>query len=99
MRLLTVAATQMSCDWDIPGNLDRAEGLVREAAAKGAKLILLQELFETPYFCQDQLYEFLDLAAPFEGNKPSRRSPASSASCCPSASSSAQGKPASTASP
>ena len=69
MRSLTVAATQMSCDWDIPGNLDRAEGLVREAAARGARLILLQELFETPYFCQDQLYEFLDLAAPFEGNK------------------------------
>ncbi len=69
MRSLTVAATQMSCDWDIPGNLDRAEALVRDAAAKGARLILLQELFETPYFCQDQLYEFLDLAQPFEGNK------------------------------
>jgi len=69
MRSLTVAATQMSCDWDIPGNLDRAEALVREAAAKGARLILLQELFETPYFCQDQLYEFLDLAQSFEGNK------------------------------
>jgi len=68
MRSLTVAATQMSCDWDIPGNLDRAEGLVRAAAAQGARLILLQELFETPYFCQDQLYDFLDLARPLEGN-------------------------------
>ncbi|MDR6952496.1 N-carbamoylputrescine amidase [Ancylobacter sp. 3268] len=69
MRLLTLAATQMRCDWDIPGNIARAERLVREAAAGGARLILLQELFETPYFCQDQLHEFLDLAAPFEGNR------------------------------
>ncbi|MBS7543653.1 N-carbamoylputrescine amidase [Ancylobacter oerskovii] len=69
MRVLTLAATQMRCDWDIPGNIARAERLVREAAAGGAQLILLQELFETPYFCQDQLHEFLDLAAPFEGNK------------------------------
>ena len=69
MRSLTVAATQMRCDWDIAGNIARAEALVREAAGRGAKLILLQELFETPYFCQDQLYEFLELAAPFEGNR------------------------------
>ncbi|GAB4071290.1 N-carbamoylputrescine amidase [Ancylobacter sonchi] len=69
MRLLTLAATQMRCDWDVPGNIARAERLVREAASQGAKLILLQELFETPYFCQDQLHEFLDLAAPVEGNK------------------------------
>ncbi|MDQ0511237.1 N-carbamoylputrescine amidase [Ancylobacter amanitiformis] len=69
MRSLTVAATQMRCDWDIPGNLDRAEALVRAAAARGAGLILLQELFETPYFCQDQRHEFLELAAPFEGNR------------------------------
>ncbi|WP_202911086.1 N-carbamoylputrescine amidase [Ancylobacter sp. TS-1] len=69
MRSLTVAATQMRCDWDIEANIARAEALVREAAGRGATLILLQELFETPYFCQDQLYEFLDLAAPFEGNR------------------------------
>lgn len=69
MRNLTVAATQMHCDWDVEGNIARAEGLVREAAGRGAKLILLQELFETPYFCQDQLYEFLELASPFEGNR------------------------------
>lgn len=69
MRSLTVAATQMRCDWDIPGNLDRAEALIREAASRGAGLILLQELFETPYFCQDQIHDFLRLAAPLEGNK------------------------------
>lgn len=68
MRSLTVAATQMACDWDREGNIARAERLVREAAGRGARLILLQELFETPYFCQDQLYEYLALARPFEGN-------------------------------
>ena len=69
MRSLTVAATQMACDWNIDGNIARAESLVREAAAQGARLILLQELFETPYFCQDQDYEFLSLAAPLEDNR------------------------------
>ncbi|MBS7538919.1 N-carbamoylputrescine amidase [Ancylobacter lacus] len=68
MRHLTVAATQMACSWDIPGNIARAEALVRAAAARGARLILIQELFETPYFCQDQLHEYLALAKPLEGN-------------------------------
>ncbi len=65
---LTVAITQMACDWDIAANLDRAEGLVREAAGQGAKLVLLQELFETPYFCAEQDYKHLDLARPFTDN-------------------------------
>ena len=45
MREIRVAATQMACSWDIDGNLDRAEALVRRAAADGAQFILLQELF------------------------------------------------------
>ncbi|MCJ8144541.1 N-carbamoylputrescine amidase [Ancylobacter sp. A5.8] len=69
MRNLTVAATQMACDWNIEGNIARAESLVREAAAGGAGLILLQELFETPYFCQDQDYELLSLSTPLEDNR------------------------------
>lgn len=63
-RIVTVAATQMACSWDLAGNIARAENLVREAAAKGAQIILIQELFETPYFCQDQIAEFFDLARP-----------------------------------
>lgn len=51
MSLLRVATTQMPCSWNLPDNLDRAEQLVRQAAAKGAQVILLQELFATPYFC------------------------------------------------
>jgi N-carbamoylputrescine amidase len=68
MSKLTFAATQMAVDWDIPGNLDRAEQLVREAAGQGAKVILLQELFETPYFCIDQDEKHLGLAQPAENN-------------------------------
>jgi len=68
MREVTFAATQMSCSWDISSNLEAAEHLVRLAAAQGAQVILLQELFETPYFCQEQKSKHYALASPFEGN-------------------------------
>jgi N-carbamoylputrescine amidase len=51
------------------GNLDRAEALVRRAAAQGARIILLQELFETPYFCMQEKYEYLSLATALEENR------------------------------
>ncbi|WP_431856204.1 N-carbamoylputrescine amidase [Azospirillum sp.] len=66
MRTVTVAATQMACTWDRAANVERAEALVREAAGRGAQIVLLQELFETPYFCKDQKPELFDLAAPAE---------------------------------
>jgi N-carbamoylputrescine amidase len=69
MRSLIVAATQMACTSDRAENLARAEELIRRAAAEGAQVILIQELFETPYFCQDQLPEFFELARPVEGNE------------------------------
>ncbi len=65
---MTVAATQMPMSWDVPANLDRAEQLVRAAHERGARLILLSELFATPYFCQDQVVAFFDLAAPFQSH-------------------------------
>lgn len=68
MRNVTVSATQMACGWDEAENIHRAERLVRRAKADGADLVLLQELFATPYFCQDQMHEFWALAHPFEGN-------------------------------
>ena len=49
MRKVKVAATQMSCSWNGEEVLDKAEKLVRKAAAEGANIILLQELFETPF--------------------------------------------------
>ena len=65
MSLLRVATTQMPCSWNLPDNLDRAEHLVRQAAAKGAQVILLQELFATPYFCIEQHHQHQALAQPY----------------------------------
>ena len=51
---VNVSCTQMHCDWDIQDNIQRAEKLILQAADQGAQIILLQELFETPYFPIDQ---------------------------------------------
>jgi N-carbamoylputrescine amidase len=67
-REVTVAATQMSCGWDRDANLERAETLVRDAAARGAQVILLPELFETPYFCIEQDSRHLRLATTLQDN-------------------------------
>jgi len=68
MRVLTVAATQMACTNDPAANLAKAESLVRSAAGQGARLILLQELFELPYFCKDQDPRWFARARPAENN-------------------------------
>lgn len=64
-----VAATQMSCSWDIDANIAKAESLVRQAAAAGGQIILLQELFETPYFCQVKDETYFNLASESANNK------------------------------
>ncbi|MDD2458962.1 MAG: N-carbamoylputrescine amidase [Eubacteriales bacterium] len=69
MRNVKVAATQMSCSWSVEENIAKAEKLVRQAAAEGAQIILLQELFETPYFCQKEKPEYYDLALPVTENR------------------------------
>ena len=68
MRQITLAATQMDCGWDRDRNVAAAQELVREAAGRGANVILLQELFETPYFCPDRKKELFAQARPFAGN-------------------------------
>ena len=68
MRKVVVAATQMAASWDIAANLARAEQTVRDAARAGAQIVLLQELFETPYFCIDQNPAHLALAQPYENH-------------------------------
>lgn len=73
MRKVTVAATQMACSWDVSGNVANAERIIRAAAAQGANVILIQELFETPYFCQDQIHEFFGLATPLLENEAVKR--------------------------
>lgn len=68
MRNVTVAATQMACDWNVPGNIARADRLVRDAARQGAHIILIQELFERCYFCQKQIPAYLEFATPLDTN-------------------------------
>ena len=68
MRNVTVAATQMACSQNRDENLATAEKLVRQAASKGAQIVLLQELFETLYFCQVENADFFDLASRVEDN-------------------------------
>ena len=63
---VTVAATQMACSWDIDENVAKAETMINEAADAGAQVILIQELFETPYFCIDNQHKHFDLAKPLE---------------------------------
>ena len=62
MSEITVAATQMACSWNTEENLDKAETLVREAVPRGAQIVLIQELFATPYFCIEQHAKHLELA-------------------------------------
>ena len=68
MSRLCVAATQMACSPDKAENLERAESLIREAAGRGARLILIQELFETPYFCIEQDAGHFALATTLDEN-------------------------------
>ena len=68
MRKITVAAIQMQCSTKIEENINKADLMVREAASKGAQIILLPELFERQYFCQERRYEYYDFAKPVEEN-------------------------------
>lgn len=67
-RRVTLAATQSACGLDVGVNLDTAERLVREAAGRGAQVVLLQELFATPYFPITQDARHFALAAPAAGH-------------------------------
>ena len=73
MRKVTVAAVQMNCTRDVSENIAHAERLVREAAGKGANIILLPELFERQYFCQERRYDYYSFAKPTEENDAVKR--------------------------
>jgi N-carbamoylputrescine amidase len=64
-----VSATQMSCSWDLDQNLEKAKHIVKKAAQDGANIILLQELFQSPYFCIEYDEKIFKLAQTFENNK------------------------------
>lgn len=73
MRKVTAAAIQMSVPETREKSLEKAEALVRKAASQGAKVILLPELFETKYFCQERRYYYYDLASPVDENPAVKR--------------------------
>lgn len=73
MRKVTVATIQMAMSWDKNETLDKAEHLVKVAANKGANVILLPELFETPYFCQEKNYDHYKLATTLDDNPAIKR--------------------------
>lgn len=68
MRNVTVAAVQMSCTTVPSENITHADSLVRIAAEKGAQIVLLPELFERQYFCQERRYDYYKFAQPAEEN-------------------------------
>lgn len=67
-RMVTVAAVQMKCSHDVEENIKKADELVRKAVAEGAQIILLPELFERQYFCQERCYEYYQFAKSVEEN-------------------------------
>lgn len=68
MRQVKVAALQFSCSRDVQENINKAEKMVREAADNDANIILLPELLERQYFCQEKRYDYYDYALPLEKN-------------------------------
>ncbi len=68
MRQVTVAATQMTCSWDVGANVEKALELVASSAGQGANIVLIQELFEAPYFCIEQLETHFGLASERDNN-------------------------------
>ncbi|MBX7146961.1 MAG: N-carbamoylputrescine amidase [Alphaproteobacteria bacterium] len=68
MSKVTVAATQFACGHEIEKNLLKADAMIKQAAKNGAQIILLPELFSTPYFCKDQQQDHFSLAHPADNH-------------------------------
>lgn len=69
MRKVKLAAVQMAMGDSRDENIEKALAMVEQAAEKGANVILLPELFETKYFCQEKCYDYYSLAQKTEENK------------------------------
>ena len=65
---MIVSAIQMNCTRNVQENLMHSEALVREAVSKGANIVLLPELFERQYFCQERRYAYYHFAKPVQEN-------------------------------
>jgi N-carbamoylputrescine amidase len=59
----------MKITWDIEANIKKADKMIEDCAKNGANIVLLQELFETPYFCQKENYDYFNLATEYKKNK------------------------------
>lgn len=66
-RTVKVGLVQMSCSADPKENLSKAIERTREAAARGAQIVCLQELFTSQYFCQVEDHKYFDLAEEIPG--------------------------------
>ena len=64
MRKVKVSAVQMKCTTDVWENIANAEKFVRQAKDDGANIVLLPELFERQYFCQERRYDYYNFAKP-----------------------------------
>ncbi len=73
MRNITLSAIQMRCSNSVEENIENAANKVCLAAKQGAQIILLPELFERPYFCQERRYEYYDYALPVSENPAVKR--------------------------
>jgi N-carbamoylputrescine amidase len=76
-KIVNIGLVQMSTSNDKSDNIDKARQRIQEAAARGAQIVCLQELFASPYFCQSEDAAFFDLAEPVDG--PTARAIADSA--------------------
>lgn len=68
MREVTIGTVQMQCSASVKENIEKADAMVRKAARQGANIILLPELFERQYFCQERRYEYYAFAKPILEN-------------------------------
>jgi N-carbamoylputrescine amidase len=66
-EIVRIGLVQMSCEKDATANLKTAEQGIRKAAGQGAQIICLQELFQTPYFCQMEDHENFSRAEEIPG--------------------------------
>ena len=68
MQKVKIACVQMRCESDRAQNIKKAEKFVEEAVKNGANIVLLPELFERPYFCQERNYGYYKFAEETEQN-------------------------------
>lgn len=67
MNILKVGLVQQSCTEDISANIEKLKANIRECARQGARLVVLQELHNSLYFCKTEEAALCDLAEPIPG--------------------------------